>query len=467
MTNRIRGALPVALAIAAVGAAAPIAAAAPVTVNVRVEGVTTTIFDGPVTTDEHLVSTAADANTPRVCNGTSVGGTAGPTATTALDDAAKLGGFTWDGTWDMTFSDYFPYSRIGPDAIDPSTHYWSLWRNWHFADFGGCGQRVNQGDDIVWAYEDFTTSPLLQLTGPNATHPGEGISVKVVDGQTGIAQAGATVGGATTGADGQATLSFADAGIYRVKADRADAIRSNTLVVCVDPPGADPCTSTDKAGPSVAPSLPGRRLASERGRSRTLLISWQASDANGAGVSYYSVDVRELNDGVKASAIGDWEPLVERTALTGVHFRGDSGSAYQFRITAVDRAANRTAIVTDPLVLPVDDRDRGLWKLSSDWKRSRSASAWGHTVVRAEEAGATATLRFTGRSVSLIGRKLAKGGRLRVTLDGKSRTLRVRGRSGPRTVLWTSSRLKAGSHLLRLRTLGGGPVELDAVAPQP
>ena len=208
--------------------------------------------------------------------------------------------------------------------------------------------------------------------------------MKVVDGQNGIAQAGATVGGATTGADGQATLSFADAGIYRVKAERADAIRSNTLVVCVDPPGADPCTSTDKAGPSVAPSLPGRRLASERGRSRTLLISWQASDANGAGVSYYSVDVRELHDGVKASAVGDWEPLVERTALTGVHFRGDSGSAYQFRITAVDRAANRTAIVTDPLVLPVDDRDGGLWKLSGDWKRSRSASAWGHTVVRAE-----------------------------------------------------------------------------------
>ena len=162
-----------------------------------------------------------------------------------------------------------------------------------------------------------------------------------------------------------------------------------------------------------------------------MLISWQADDANGAGVSYYAVEVREVHDGAgKASVVGDWEPIVERTALTGVHFRGDSGSAYQFRITAVDRAANRTALVTDPLVLPVDDRDRGLWKLSSGWKRSRRASAWGRTVVRADEAGATATLRFTGRSVALIGRKLAKGGRLRVTLDGKSRTLRLRGRSG-------------------------------------
>jgi hypothetical protein len=54
-----------------------------------------------------------------------------------------------------------------------------------------------------------------------------------------------------------------------------------------------------------------------------------------------------------------------------------------------------------------------------------------------------------------------------VTIDGKSRNLRVRGRSGPRTVVWSSKRLEPGSHLLRLRTLGGGPVELDAVAPRP
>jgi hypothetical protein len=34
-------------------------------------------------------------------------------------------------------------------------------------------------------------------------------------------------------------------------------------------------------------------------------------------------------------------------------------------------------------------------------------------------------------------------------------------------VLWVSPRLAAGSHLLRLRSLGGGPVEVDAVAPSP
>ena len=254
--------------------------------------------------------------------------------------------------------------------------------------------------------------------------------------------------------------------MYRFKAEKTGAIRSNALVVCVDPRGADPCTSSDKTAPTVAASLPGRRLASERGRSRTMLVSWQADDAAGAGVAYYSVDVRELSDGVRTAKAGEWKQLVARTVLTGVHFRGDSGSAYEFRITAVDRATNRTSLVTDPVVLPVDDRDRGIWKLSG-WKRQRSAAAWGLTVVRARKTGATGALRFRGRSVSLIGRRLAKGGRLEVTLDGRSRTLRVRGHSRPRALLWTSPRLKAGSHRLRLRTLGGGPVELDAVAPRP
>ena len=102
-----------------------------------------------------------------------------------------------------------------------------------------------------------------------------------------------------------------------------------------------------------------------------MLVSWQADDSTGAGVSYYSVDVREVANGLRTSKIepGEWKSIVDRTALTGVHFRGDSGHAYQFRITAVDRAANRTEVETDPLVLPVDDRDRGLLRFSRGWKR--------------------------------------------------------------------------------------------------
>ena len=466
MTDRIRGAAPVA-ALLLLLVAAPAADAVPVTVNLRVEGLNRTVFDGPVTTDAHIVTTAAAG--PHTCDGTN--GAAepapGPTATGALDDAARLAGFTIDGPYgNFGIDDYF-IERVADEQIDPMTQFWSLWINHTFSDKGGCQKRVLAGQDVLWAAVPFSVDVPLKLTGPAAARTGQPLQVQVIDGQKGTPQAGATVGGATTGADGLASLTFDAAGIYRLKAEKPGTIRSNTIAVCVDPPEADPCSSSDKAAPSVQWRLPGR-LASEGGRSRTILVSWQADDGTGSGVAYYTVDVRELADGAGPGQVApEWRSLLDRAPVNGLHFRGEAGDAYQFRITAADRAANRATVETDPVVIPVDDRNRRLWRFSHDWNRRRTETAWGGTVVRASRAGATARLSFRGARVALIGRKLPKGGRLRVTLDGRSRTLRLRGRSAPRGVLWTSRQLQPGAHSLGIRTLGRGTVELDAVAPSP
>jgi hypothetical protein len=299
------------------------------------------------------------------------------------------------------------------------------------------------------------------------------VHVEEFDGFSGTSAPGAKVSGVTTGSDGNATLSFPQKGIYRLKAERSDAVRSNAVVLCVDPPGAAPCTSTDDTAPSIDsnldsddPALPGRHLASRDGRSRTFLVAWAGQDGVGSGVENYTLEVSTVNRGARASQTR-WKTLVSKTGTTGRHFRGDSGSAYRFRITATDRALNSSTIVTKPVLIPVDDRDRGLFRLSRGWKRVRASGAWGRTVVRAEHAGARGVVRFRGRQVALIGRKLPKGGRLRVTLDGRRTVLRTRGRSGYRRVLWVSRRVPAGAHVLRVRSLGGGPVELDAVAPSP
>jgi hypothetical protein len=466
MTKRIRGTHAVALAVLAV--AAPAAAAAPVSVNLRVEGRSATIFDGSVTTDGHNITTPAGGG-PHPCDGTNNGAhpAPGPTPTAALDDGARLNGFDWDGNWFDGFQD-FAVSRVAGES-ETSTQFWGLVVNYKFATTGGCQTRVNQGDEVLWVFDAFSKTHVLKLAGPNAATTGAPVTVTVTDGGDGSPQAGATVGGAQTAADGKATLSFPEAGVFRLKAERADSVRSNALTLCVDPPGADPCTSGDKTAPTLQVALPGGRLASERGRSRTMLISWQADDAAGAGLAHYVLEVREVASGVGASQVvpNDWRPILDRTTLTGAHFRGEPGRAYQFRVTAVDRATNRASVETAPLVLPVDDRDGRLWRFARGWKRTRRESAWGRTVMRSRRAGARATLRFQGQAVSLIGRKLPKGGRLRVTVDGRSRVLRLRGRSSHRSVLWTSRRLDAGAHVLRIRTLRGGPVELDAVAPLP
>jgi hypothetical protein len=471
MSVRFRSALPGALILLSLAVPAT-AAAVPVTVHLRVEGPTKTVFDGPVTTDGHDVATAMAGS--HKCDGTNGGvePAPGPTATATLDDAAKLAGFTIDGPYgNFGIDDYF-IERVADQQIDPNSAFWSLWINHTFSDKGGCQKRVLAGQDVLWAGIPFSVSVPLKLEGPETGVVGQPLAVRVIDGQTGAPQEGATVAGATTGADGRATVSFAQEGIYRVKAEKPDTIRSNTIVLCVDPPGALPCSSTDTTGPALTagtPAGPGGRLASNRGRSRTMLITWAGDDQSGSGVSHYKAEVSELSDGAGASqAGGSWRTLVDRTTVNGVHFRGEAGDAYAFRITATDRALNETTVTTDPVIVPVDDRSRRLLKLSKrDWKRVKVESAWGRTVVRATGAGATARLRFRGTELSLVGRKLPKGGRLRVTIDGRSKVVRLRGRSPHRSVIWASGELEPGAHTLRLRTLGGGPVELDAVAPAP
>jgi hypothetical protein len=464
MTVRPRCALPGALILLSLAAPAT-AAAAPVTINLRVEGATQTVFEGPVITDAHPVSTPTDG-VARTCDGSSVGNPSGPTAIGALDDAARQAGFVWDARWDPSFNDYYPFLRVGPDTID-ANHYPALYVNWAFAQVGGCGQRVRGGEDVLFAYDDFNASPILRLSGPGSANVGQQVQLRVVDGLTGSPEPAASVGGATTGADGMALVSFAQRGIYRLKAEKPDAIRSNAIVLCVDPAGALPCSSTDTSGPVLRAETPAGdgSLASARGRSRTMLISWAGDDQTGSGVSSYTAEVSEVTGG--ASQAG-WRTLVGQAPVGGVHFRGEAGHAYAFRITATDRALNETTVTTDPVIVPVDDRSRRLWRFSEKgWKRSRSGNAWGRTVVRAGDAGASARLRFNGTAVALVGRKLPRGGRLRATLDGKRTTVRLRGRTKHRSVVWTSRTLEAGSHRLVLRTLGSGPVELDAVAPLP
>src|SRR4051794_33564902 len=182
MTNRLRRtALPVALVLLSL-AAAPAAMALPVTVNLRVEGPNRTVFDGPVTTDGHDVTTA-QAGTHK-CDGTN--GDAhpdpGPTATAALDDAAKAAGFTIDGPYgNFGIEDYF-IERVADQQIDPNNEYWSLWIDQQFAQAGGCQTRVVAGQDVLWAGIPFSVSVPLKLTGPDTASTGQPVEVRVTDG---------------------------------------------------------------------------------------------------------------------------------------------------------------------------------------------------------------------------------------------------------------------------------------------
>jgi hypothetical protein len=210
--------------------AASIAFATPVPVKLRIEGKTHTIFEGTIKTEGHVVTTQSGGT--HKCDGTNLGANPvpGATPTAAVDTAAAKYGFTWDGSWYEGFEDYF-VERIG-DSPQEGNAYWGVLVNYEFTPVGGCQQEVNKGEEVLWAWNAFEVSHFLKLK--KAKHSAD--TVIVTDGLTGEPIEGATVGpvnngpGVTTNAQGEATLSFTTPGKHRVKAERSDSIRSNSLV---------------------------------------------------------------------------------------------------------------------------------------------------------------------------------------------------------------------------------------------
>jgi hypothetical protein len=226
--------------------AAGSAAAAPAEVDVRIEGSATTPFERTITTDAKPVVQDGES---RVCDGTNgdANPSSGPTMTGALDEAAQLGGFGWEGTWHDSFEDFY-IDRIGPDST-AGTRNWGLVLNWEQTARGGCQTRVGPGDELLFAYDVFTKLHMLKLIAPQAARVGEAFQVKVVDGASGEAIAGAAIEGELTGANGLATLAYAEPGMKTPKATRTDSVRSNAASICVYAPGTEPC-------PSPVPPLP-------------------------------------------------------------------------------------------------------------------------------------------------------------------------------------------------------------------
>jgi hypothetical protein len=263
------------------------AQAAQTQVNVRIEGRTETLFEGPVLVEPDGVQASSDA-TPRSCNGINTldpwNVVPEPTPTAASADALGLIGETFDGQWYPGFNDYF-ITRWGPDLQRPGeSAYWGILVNDTFTNVGGCQYQLDGGDEVLWVYDAFQGRPNLALfpeaahyaTGPRpltaTTGLNEPIAVEVVayedDEEDNPAPSPGRIGSSpfpnaavspvltspkgfekvdtgspltqTSDGSGKATFEFAEAGWHRIKATvpgigagPEEAVRSNRLDICV------------------------------------------------------------------------------------------------------------------------------------------------------------------------------------------------------------------------------------------
>jgi hypothetical protein len=257
------------------------ASAAPITVNLRVEGATRTLFEGPIATDAESFATPTTNGEAHPCdyhhNGAGEGfeneGVLSGTPTSALHDAALAAGLPFDATWFGSKpegkgnpGDFF-VSRVGPDVNESSGSFasWGFAVNNLTSNVGGCQIALAPGSEVLWAYNYFNLAHRLSLSGPSTASLGAPFTVRVIDGGTGAPISGAAIGqdvagvttplpGApTTDASGNATVTLAAAGTPVLKASAPESVRSNGLPVCVHDGEDGTCSTTFHGGGVKAP----------------------------------------------------------------------------------------------------------------------------------------------------------------------------------------------------------------------
>jgi hypothetical protein len=153
--------------------------------------------------------------------------------------------------------------------------------------------RVGGGDTVLWEWSQYG-APNLQLSAPATAQVGGPVQVTVEQyGADGVLSpaAGASIEGATTDSNGQATLTFSSPGNQHLKATRADAVRSNAVDICVYAAGTGQCGSNvpvtkDNVPPTVriAGIRNGARFRRGHGPRK---LAGSASDSGGLFQVYF------------------------------------------------------------------------------------------------------------------------------------------------------------------------------------
>lgn len=177
--------------------------------------------------------TTASGGTHR-CDGTNLNSNPepGPSATSALADAADQGHFTWDATYSSQYDDFF-ITRIANNQ-QTSKQFWGILVNYNYTKVGGCQARIRLYDEVLFAFDAFNKKFFLKLTGPLNVHRGVEVIYTVTDGSTGLPIFGAKIGKYVSDSQGNINITFTKTGRQKLKAEQDESIRSNAVYVRVN-----------------------------------------------------------------------------------------------------------------------------------------------------------------------------------------------------------------------------------------
>jgi hypothetical protein len=456
------------------------------TVDVRVEGATQTLFEGPVRSVGNPVRAASDAQQRR-CDATNNdhSPTPGATATGAAVEGLRTEGMDFDAQWFPGFDDYY-IKRFGPDAENVDSYtYWGVLVDDVFADVGGCQAQVVDGQRVLWAYDAFHDRGFLKLAvagdaaAPTATAVvGQPLTVSVTRAYGEKSPVFAPLGGVTvapvttatngvetvqptgsgavsTAPDGTADVTFGTLGWHRIKADAGagGAIRSNRLDVCVVSAPAGSCgAAPSDTLPREAAPLPSDPVAPPTGETAITptkpgggttsaqlvgapVIELPRFTPTGQKTGRVGVRWRILQAGVgvrrwrfsarPAGSTKAYMSLLSGTKGTTALLKLGAGRTWTVSATFIDTLGRDVSQTIGDVLVPLDAGAKAV-RRSDGWTPVRDASAWLGAVHRGR-AGATLAATLTaGRPVVQL-RGVRKAAEVEVRVGSKRVVYRISG----------------------------------------
>jgi hypothetical protein len=232
------------------------------------------------------------------------------------------------------------------------------------------------------------------------------------------------------------------------------AATSYVIALRSEPPVADP---------PMDAALKAPRLASDQSSSRRFSI--HVAPAEGSDqVRHFEVEVRR--EGRKGRR---YRRISSDAQAGALRFKGARGANYRFRARAIGAGDRVSAWRYRRTIVPYDTARRSrVSRFHGGWRRVRMRSAFGGGVRVSTRAGATMRMKLRGGPIYIVGNRSRRGGRARLTVGRRSRTVSFYARKPRKRVVVAVLRPGPGKHRVRLMNLGRGrhgrQVAVDAVA---
>ncbi len=207
--------------------------------------------------------------------------------------------------------------------------------------------------------------------------------------------------------------------------------------------GSDIYTRNCDNAPTVA--LRAAALRSPSGGTTAVPLSFGTLQE---GVTY-TLQVRQLA-GTGATA---WQTLASGTTKRSYTYHAHAGLTYQFRLRASNALGMTSTYQTTTETIPTSDKP-AVATLGGHWVNRYDPSSW-HAHAELGSTGATYTYSYVGDALKLLATKGPAFGRVRITLDGVSRTVSAHAASHEGQKILYAAKAKTGAHTLKLTVLSG------------